>query len=206
MLILDLDNTIFETKSISPKIFQPVFNLIENYYQSINNINTNQLIAELWSVPIDVVFKKYRIPEVIQQHIYKTLTELDYNLNINTYDDYHILKNLQQDKILVTTGYEKLQLAKIKALQIGSDFKEIFIDDPLSNNRKFKLGIFEDILINNNLKPKEVWVIGDSSDNEIKAGHALGMNTIQRLKPGSKKSEHADYGITSFQELKSLIS
>ena len=43
-------------------------------------------------------------------------------------------------------------------------------------------------------------MIGDSVENEIKAGHALGMNTIQRLKAGQSKSNFADYKITSFQQ------
>lgn len=206
MLILDLDNTIFETKSISPKIFQPILDLIKDYYQSINeNETANQLIEELWSIPIDEVFKKYHTPDEIKQHTYKKLNELDYTLEIATYDDYDILKSIPKEKTLVTTGYEKLQLAKVEALNIGSDFKSIFIDNPLSQQRKYKLGIFKEILEKEKLKPEEVWVIGDSVDNEIKAGKALGMNTIQRLKTGVQKSEYSDYGIESFQELNSII-
>jgi len=126
MLILDLDNTIFETKSISPEIFQPIINLIETYYLSINEQNlVNQIIEELWTIAIDEVFEKYNTPEKIQQQSYKILRELDYDLEIKAYLDYNILKSIPKEKILVTTGYEKLQLAKIEALKIGSDFKEI---------------------------------------------------------------------------------
>ena len=206
MLILDLDNTIFETKSMNPKIFQPILDIIISYYHSVNQSTiVPQIIEELWSIPMDEVFKKYNTPEKIQQQTYKTLNSIDYSLAITTYDDYAILKSMPHEKILVTTGYKKLQTAKIKALKIGADFKEIFIDDPLANNRKYKLGIFKDILQKENLKPNEVWVIGDSVENEIKAGHALGMNTIQRTKTGEKKSQFSNYGIASFQELESII-
>jgi len=207
MLILDLDKTIFKPKSMDSKIFQPLIDIIESYYHSINKSDlVSQIIEELWSVPLDEVFKKFHTPEIIQQQTYKMLNNLNYTLNIMTYEDYDNLKSIPQEKILVTTGYRKLQLAKIKALNIGADFKEIFIDSPLSNNRKYKLGIFKDILKKENLKPKEVWIIGDSIENEIKAGNTLGMNTIQRLKTGDTKSKFSDYGITSFQELKDIIS
>lgn len=206
MLILDLDNTIFETKTIRPEIFQPVMDLIENYYQSKNeNQIVQQIIQKLWTSPMDEVFEKFNTPEKIKQQAYKKINELDYKLEITTYDDYEVLKSIPLKKILVTTGYEKLQFAKIKALNIKSDFIEIIIDDPLSSNRKYKLGIFKEILEKEKLKAEQVWVIGDSADNEIKAGKTLGMNTIQRVTTGVEKSTFADFGIISFHELNRVI-
>jgi len=207
MLIIDLDNTIFETKSINPAIFNPAINLIEEYYQSKNeNSIAQKIISELWTKPMDEVFYKNKTPEKVRHQFYNKLNEIDYNLNITTYNDYNILKKMPHKKILVTTGYKKLQLAKIKALKIRDDFKDIVIDDPLSKNRKYKLGIFKEILEKEKLRPKEIWVIGDSIENEIKAGKQLGMNTIQRIKPGVEKSKFSDHGITSFQELNTIIN
>jgi len=207
MLIIDLDNTIFETKSINPQIFNPVMSYIEKYYQSINeNSIAQKIISEFWTTPMDEVFDTYKTPEEIKQQVYIKLNEIDYNLDIATYNDYDILKKMPHKKILVTTGYKKLQLAKIKALKIGDDFKEVIIDDPLSKNRKYKLGIFKEILEKEKLRPKDIWVIGDSVENEIKAGKQLGMNTIQRLKPGTEKSKFSDYGITSFSQLNAILN
>lgn len=206
MLILDLDNTIFETKSINPNLFIQMTNFINEYYSSINEKSIGkQIIDEIWSIPMDIVFEKYNTPERIKQLAYNSLTSMDYQLQINTYDDYHFIKMIKQEKILVTTGYEKLQLAKIKALNITSDFKQIIIDDPSSKKRKYKLGIFKEILLTEKLKPEEIWIIGDGVENELKSGKELGMNTIQRLKSGNEKSIYSDYGITSFQELDKII-
>ncbi len=206
MLILDLDNTIFETKSIKPELFMPVLDVIEEYYHSINEYTLGkQLFQEFWSIPMDKVFAKYKTPKKIRDQAFQKFNEIKFHLEINTYDDYDILKSIQKEKILVTTGYEKLQFAKIKALNIKQDFKEILIDNPDSINRKFKYGIFKKILEKENLKPEEVWVIGDSVDNEIKAGKELGMNTIQRLNNGDQKSSLSDFAISTFHELKNII-
>lgn len=207
LLIIDLDNTIFETKSIDPKIFNPAINLIEEYYQSKNeNSLAQKIISELWTTPMDEVFDTHKTPGKIKQQFYNKLNVIDYNLDITTYPDYDILKKMPHKKILVTTGYKKLQLAKIKALKIENDFNDIVIDDPLSKNRKFKLGIFKEILEKEKLNPKEIWIIGDSIENEIKAGKQLGMNTVQRLKPGVEKSKFSDFGITSFSELNTIVN
>lgn len=206
MLILDLDNTIFETKSINPEIFKPILEVIEEYYHSINEYSiANQLFKEFWSIPMDEVFAKYNTPKKIRDQALIKFNEIDFHLEIYTYDDYEILKSIEKEKMLVTTGYERLQLAKVKALKIKQDFKEIFIDNPISKNRKYKLGIFKEILEKEKLKPEQIWVIGDSVDNEIKAGKELGMNTIQRLKNGDKKSSFSDFGISTFHELNKII-
>ena len=206
MLILDLDNTIFETKSIQPELFKPILEVIESYYHSINDLSLGkQLFQEFWSIPMDEVFEKYNTPLKVKDQIYSAFNDLDFHLEINTYDDYEILKSIQLEKILVTTGYEELQLAKVEALKINSDFKEIIIDSPISKNRKYKLGIFKEILEKEKLKPAEVWVIGDSVDNEIKAGKELGMNTIQRLNNGDKKSSLSDFAISTFYELSKIV-
>jgi len=206
MLILDLDNTIFKTNTINPKTFEPILEVIRSYYQSINKAElANQVIEELWSKPIDIVFEKYDIPKEVGSQVHNLLNETEYDLEIRTYPDYEFLKRLKIDKILVTTGFEKLQLAKIESLKIKSDFTDIFIDDPLGNDRKYKIGIFREILNRSGKKAADFWIIGDSVDNEIIAGKELGMKTIQRLENRINKSQVSDYAIESFEELDEII-
>lgn len=206
MLILDLDNTIFETNSISPELFNPIFEIIQSFYNSNGETEkATKIIAELWTTPMDSVFEKYTTPKVIQDQAYDKLNDLDFKLQIETYADYDVLNKFNHQKILVTTGFEKLQKAKIQSLKIESDFNKIFIDDPLSKARKYKLGIFKKILEQSQLEANEIWVIGDSVENEIKAGKKLGMNTIQRLKKGTEKSKYSDFGIETFHELIEIL-
>lgn len=208
MLILDLDNTIFETKSMDSKIFDSAFALIEKYYTDNKlGIKSEEIITDLWSIPVDVVFAKYNTPTDLVSAFYKQIEEIDYEeLDIKTYDDYIEIQKLKDIKILVTTGFKELQLAKIKALGIESDFDEIHIDDPRLNPRNHKIDIFRQILMNTKKKPEEIWVIGDNPESEIQSGKKLGMKTIQRKSINMKSSEFADYEIDTFNELKEILN
>lgn len=208
MLILDLDDTIFETKSMNSKIFDSAISLIKNYYErSDSAVKSEEIIADLWSYPIDVVFVKYNTRKPLINEFYKRIEAIDFQkLDIKTFEDYKELRTLTENKMLVTTGFKKLQWAKIKALSIENDFDQIYIDDPRSTPRNHKIDIFRQILIETKKKPKEIWVIGDNPESEIKAGKELGMKTIQRKSKSKNLSEFADYKIESFYELRSIIN
>ena len=208
MLILDLDDTIFQTNSINPEIFESAFSIIHNYYHSRETgIPIEKMITALWSQPHDLVFSKYKTPTYIISEFYTQISTINYStLNIKTFDDYKWIRNNSKRKILVTTGLKELQLAKIKALGIESDFEAIKIDDPRLHPRQHKLDIFKQILKETAIAPKEIWVIGDNPDSEIKAGKQLGMNTVQRKSSSKKSSLFADYEIDSFAELIEILA
>ncbi len=208
MLILDLDDTIFETKSMNPRIFDSAITVIEKYYGQNNlGVKPKEIIAELWSFPIDVVFEKYNTPESVSGDFYKKIGEIDFQeLAIKTFDDYSEIKRFGKQKILVTTGLKELQLAKIKALDIEDDFDRIYIDDPRLIPRKHKIDIFRQILLESNKEAQEIWVIGDNPESEIKSGKDLGMKTIQRKSKSKDFSEFADFKIESFEELEEIIN
>lgn len=207
MLILDLDDTIFETKSMNPRIFDSAITLIKNHYeQNYSELEYEKIIKELWSYPVDVVFAKYNTKKSLVTEFYRMIEEIDYQkLEIKTFEDYKEIKTIEMKKILVTTGLQKLQLAKIKALKIENDFDHICIDDPRLFPRKHKIDIFKQILLSTKKEPQEIWVIGDNPESEIKSGKVLGMKTIQRKSNSKKTSEYADFKIESFEELKGII-
>lgn len=204
LLILDLDDTIFETKSMDMSLFDPARRVVEEFtLKQYGAEETQQIVNEIKESPFDTVADKYNIPEHIQSRFYLSIQSIAYNLNIKVYDDYRVLRQLTCVKYLVTTGITNLQKAKIDALRIAPDFQEIFIDDPFDKNRKFKKGIFQQIITG--IDPKQVWVIGDNPNSELKAGKELGLNTVQRLHENIEKSAHADHVIQTFDELKNII-
>ena len=207
MLIFDLDDTIFQTNSMNPEIFESAISVLRDYYTtSESNVNLEELIARLWSHPVTVVFSKYNTPQDIVAQFYQAIASIDYSeLDIKTYDDYKEINSFLCPKILVTTGFKELQLAKIKALGIESDFDSIYIDDPRENPRQEKLDIFKTILKESQKAPQEVWVIGDNPDSEIKAGNSLHMKTIQRKSATKEVSKDADHQIESFTELFDIV-
>jgi len=207
MLILDLDDTIFKTSSMNPRIFDSAINIIKDHFDQDSQYQTDSIIKELWTQPIDVVLDKYATPLEVQNEFYRKIKELDYaELEIKPFEDYAFIRNINRDKILVTTGLLELQTVKIDALGIRQDFKAVYIDDPRSKPRKDKYFIFKEILNETDLKADQIWVIGDNPESEIKAAYKLGMKTIQRKSESKVKSEHTNYYIETFYELDKVIT
>ena len=207
LLILDLDDTIFETKSMSSEIFEaPISVLIKHCINNNVQIVQETLIADLWSLPIDVVFSKHNIPNRITTSFYEEIAKIDdKQLSIKPFQDYSEVNSLTYKKVLVTTGLRELQMAKINALNIASNFEDIYIDDPRELPRKDKQLIFQSIIKQYQIEPKNIWVIGDNPTSEIRIGKALGMNTIQRKSESKSSTLDADYVIESFTELRKII-
>lgn len=202
LLIFDLDDTIFETKSIGKKAVQPIFDqfeplLIDKFGKDL----TAQIVSELWKYPFDFVSQKYRFDTHQNDEFARLVNTQEYTLNIQPFEDFTVIKDLKYEKIVVTTGFSKLQEAKIQYLGIKKEFSEIYIDDILSPQRIFKKGIFQNILLHKNIDPTLVYIIGDNPNSELKAGYELGAHTVQMAKFGQEKSRYANHYISDFNEL-----
>ena len=206
LLIFDLDDTLFETKSMAKEAVKPIFDQFEPLL--INTFGTTltaQIIPELWKYPFDFVAKKYNFDNHQNTEFARLINQHEYKLNIQTFEDFTVVENLTLEKILVTTGFSKLQHAKIHYLGIKEKFSEIYIDDILSAERVFKKGIFQRILLKRKIDPKLVYIIGDNPNSELKAGFELDLQTVQVSKFGQEKSPYARYCISDFNELIAII-
>ena len=206
LLIFDLDDTIFETKSIS---HHHVSSILESFRTKIEPIfPTDQvasIMADLWKYPYDYVASKYQLEDSTNHLFTQAINNKEYDLEIKPFDDYHLVKNLNISKVLVTTGFKKLQLAKIKALKIENDFNEIHVDAIDAKHRIHKSGIFKNLLQSTKRSPSDYFVIGDNPKSELKAGKELGFTTIQVAKFNQPKSSMADFYIAHFQELLEIL-
>lgn len=204
-IILDLDYTVFQTNTIDKKVLDPFFeNLLKDINPLFSNKTIENIVSDLWKDSWDVVIEKYKIPKGIFSKSVRVLESLPLKLEVSTYSDYSFVKNYSIDKFLVTTGLTYLQKAKIKALNIENDFKEIIINDRLIES-KTKLDIFREIIDRHNLVPEKTYVIGDNPNSEIQAGNHLNLMTIQILRENIKKGNNAKYYINSFEDLKNII-
>ena len=207
LLIFDLDDTIFETKKIKKESVKPILEkfksiAIKRYGQRL----TNQIIAEFWKYPFDFIAEKYNFSNLIKLEFEKTIHVTNFKFDIQPFEDFKLFKNMTVEKILVTTGFIKLQQIKIKTLGIKNDFSDIYIDDVLDPNRIFKKGIFKKILRDKKVEYNNVLIIGDNPQSELKAGYELGLKTIQVSKFGQKKSKFSNFIISDFKELIEIIS
>lgn len=201
-LILDLDDTIFPTASIDPLIVKPFFDSLEEHNDVLEPEVMAGAKADLWRKPFYVVASEYGFSEKMIQRSLEVLNKLDFVLKIRPYEDYPELKALKQDKFLVTTGFTRLQHAKIEGLGIASDFKEILVDDP-SILAGGKERVFQLIMENHNYLPEELLVIGDNPDSEIQAAKTLGISAILIDRKGGSLSGREV--IKSFKELTSKL-
>lgn len=204
-LILDLDDTIFQTRSMDKKLFEPFFtHLTASLRGDFSDQVIEAIINDLWQNTWDVVIRKYGIPRPIILKSIQVLNDLELDLNISPYPDYAFIKDLQCPKFLVTTSLTTLQVKKIKALDIEQDFLKIVINDPFKES-KTKLDIFRELMHEFKLVPGKTYVIGDNPDSEILAGNALNMVTVQILRNNTIKGDHANYFIKSFNELADIL-
>lgn len=204
-LIVDLDDTIFRTKSMDAKVLAPFFDSITVKLASLYDQETIQLIVnDLWMTTWDKVIAHYAIPLALMTESFELLGNSEDQLDISPYPDYRFLQDLPYPKYLVTTSLTSLQESKIKALRIERDFTKIIINDPFKETRT-KLDIFKELVAEYGLVPKKTYVVGDNADAEIKAGNTLGMVTIQIVREGVVKGNNANYCITTFQELERIL-
>lgn len=206
-IIYDLDDTILPTRSIPENTFAPVFDAIRFVNDDIVSKSSLELaFKELWRKPIDVVALDYGFSDRMIDAGKNALINTEYKFTLNSFEDFHVIRNIRGKRVLVTTGITKLQQAKINALFLIDDFDEIIIDDPYQDNRLGKKKIFAQVAERLQLSPEQVWIIGDNPDSEIAAGNALGMITVQILRPGVVSTNSSTYVVSSFYELKNLIA
>lgn len=207
LLIFDLDDTIFETRSMGTdhldKIFKEFRKSASVHY---SQATIDRIEHDLWQLPFDQVAMQYEFSPSLCDQFSKLINATHYRLNIRPFPDFEYIRECDFRKVLVTTGFKKLQEAKIAALQLTPDFETIYIDEIDVPNRTFKSGIFTGILSESGLNKKSHIVIGDNPESELKAGHELGFTTIQVAKFGQKRSPYSHFYITDYQELFSLLN
>ncbi len=206
LLILDLDDTIFETRTITKESVTSILSKFESILlHKFGKPLTDQIISEFWQFPFDIIAKKYQLDEHVNRELANSIDKANFKFNIRPYEDFEIVKKMRYEKILVTTGFNKLQRTKINCLEIRDAFSEIYIDDILDPKRIFKKGIFTKIIAEKKINKELVFIIGDNPTSELKAGYELGLQTIQVAKQNQKKSKYANYIIHNFNELIDVI-
>jgi len=179
-LILDLDNTIYPVSAIADNLFAKLFAALDEYSGSINlgdNDRVAKIKEEMTRRPFQYIADKYELDKALNDKMVDTLRTMTYDLPMQPFEDYQYLRGIPLDKFLVTTGFVKLQMSKVKQLGIEQDFKGIIIVDPDASS-KTKKDVFAEIMEKYGYQPADLLVIGDDPDSEIKAAIELGIDTF----------------------------
>jgi putative hydrolase of the HAD superfamily len=199
-IIYDLDNTLYPVSAIGEKLFRSVFNLIAETVQDREKMAA--IKKEMMQTPFRIVANKHNLSDELIAKAIAIQEDITFEEPIATFEDYPEINLISTEKFLVTTGFRKMQLSKIKQMGIEADFKEIHIVDPTKSSKK---EVFADIILRYGYRPDDVLVIGDDPESEIKAAKELGIQTVLYDKSGKQDTTAADFSIKSFTELSRIL-
>ncbi len=204
-IIFDLDLCILDTHSLTGDFFNPVLDPL--YQSNLDDTFKRKINDLLWTTSLEDVVKTLSVPEHVANPMREAYRNLDVPLGIKSYGDENFIETLSLTKLLVTSGYKKFQTQKIEMLGISKLFSEIIIDElDYKEQRKGKQKIFEEILEKHGWGNREVLVVGDNPLSELAVTKALGIPSVQTLRPTVIKWDEADFHISSLEELQSIVS
>jgi putative hydrolase of the HAD superfamily len=205
-IIFDLDNCLSAADEPNTALFQPAFDAIARAnHGSLSQEVLQQAFAEMWRVPFDAVARKYRFAPEMLRAGWEVLRRTEVTTPMSGYGDLGALPELPVQRLLVTSGFRRLQESKVRALGIGPLFTAVHIDAIDEPDHQGKQRIFEAILVERQLRPDEVLIVGDNADSELAAGRRLGMRTVQTLRPGVPVDPATTHRIRSLFEIQSVL-
>lgn len=171
LLVVDLDNTLCDTYHTLSKVqWVHAAKILEQH--GIPKKKGEQMLRMLGKHSFRSTIQKLGLDERLQKVAIAAYDDVDVS-NLKLFDDANAILECNMPKVLVTRGEEKLQRAKIKHLGIARKFKKIYYVKTFEDKAsKFKL-VQKDF----KLRPKEMLVIGDRIEEEIKDANMLGMKT-----------------------------
>jgi len=203
-LILDMDNTIFPSNSISDELFEPIYQLLEKHKDKVGEENIQEIRKLMSKKAWQKIAEEYEFNDELTKEGADILRETTYNKPITPFEDYALVKANTLDKFLVTMGFTKMQWSKVKMLNVENDYKEVIVNDP-ETTEDTKKEVFQRILEKYNLNPQDVLVIGDDPESEIKAGNDLQMPTVLYDRMNEYGDKHATHRIGNYDELAAVI-
>jgi len=205
-VIFDLDNCLAAADEAGEALFAPAFDAIRAANRGhLAEDELSAAFADMWRHALDHVARQHHFTKEMLQAGWDAFRTIEVKRPLRGYGDLAELERLPLARFLVTTGFRRLQESKIAALGIAPLFAEIQVDAIDEPPRRSKQERFADIASRHGWKPSQVLVVGDNADSEIAAGAALGMPTVQTLRPGVPAAANAQWRIRNFAELSKLI-
>jgi len=198
IFFIDLDNTIYFTKPNEEVLMRGLYQLLEKEDLGVSDDEFQAAKAEMLRTPFQKVAHKYGFKEKATANAVAFLANRQVEKPLIPSKDYHYIKSLAGRKFIVTAGFPKQQLSKVKMLEIGNDFEGVYVVDVSKTNKK---EVFEELIKEYNLNKEEILIIGDDADSEIKFGLELGIETFL-LDPDDKyTAAKTTYRGTDFSNL-----
>lgn len=206
LVILDLDNCLASAREAGEELFEEGFQAIRSAnHGRLDEAALQAAFSDCWRHPLDWVAEQHGFSAEMLKAGWEAFSRMEVHHPMHGYGDLGELLKLSQHRVLVTSGFRRLQESKIRALNLSHYLHELYVDAIDEPDRIGKHGWFQRVLASHSLKPAEAVVVGDSAASEIAAGNSLGIPTVQILRPGVHRSDAAQYHIASLAELPGLL-
>jgi len=200
LLIFDFDGTIADTKAIYYKSIFDVLKKLGYSYKKMDKaieygLSLRKTLAKLGFSKITIWFYKKKIM--------KNVTS--YSEKVKKCKDVDSIKEIKQDKILVSNSLKEMIIPILKHFKLTGEFKEIYGADDFSDKTDF----IKKYIKEHNLKKKDVYYIADRAA-DVKAARKTGCQSIIILGKcawDSRKKilkEKPDFLIDSIEDLQKL--
>ena len=175
VFFIDLDNTIYFTKPNKDVLMTGLYNLLDEQKLNMNEQEYEAAKDEMLRTPFLKVAEKYNFPADVLETMVDFLSNRSVLEPLKPSDDYHLIKSLKGKKFIVTAGFPKQQHSKVKMLGIADDFDEVHVVDVSETTKK---EVFAEIINKHQFDKKNILIIGDDADSEIRYGLELGIDTF----------------------------
>lgn len=177
IFFIDLDNTIYFTKPNENQLLGGLYQFLENENLGVSNEQFQLAKAEMLRTPFQKVAAKFGFKQLAINRAIAFLINGEVTEPLIPSEDYYFIKTLKGRKFIVTAGFYKKQTTKVNMLGIADDFEEVYVVDATTSSQN-KKNAFETLIEKHKLNPKDILVIGDDAESEIKFALELGIETF----------------------------
>ncbi|EPX58552.1 putative hydrolase of the HAD superfamily [Cystobacter fuscus DSM 2262] len=197
-VIYDLDDTLFPARSVPEEAARPMLTALREVLEGCGELKAARIadiMEQVWDRPLDEIARLHGLSAEVLDRLGGLFAGFRLNCELMPYPDIQIIEQVPGLRILVTTGFRRLQESKIECLGIAHYFDRIIVDALGEPERKGKQAIFREFLEACRLRPEEVVVLGDNPHSEIDAGNKLGIPTVQILRGRKQAAASASFHV-----------
>ena len=206
--VFDLDHTLFDPCTLPPSVFGPLEDRLRLLGAGVVSPSLlDAALADAWRMPFDRVVATHHLPTELADAWHEAMSAVEVTEPLTPYPDVHEgLEQLSLRRFLLTTGFRRLQESKVRALGLVALFEGVYIDALDRPGPVGKRVVLEQLLVEQELTPANVVVLGDRADDELAAARALGMVGVQVVRPGILPSLDIPWRVPDVANLPALFA
>jgi putative hydrolase of the HAD superfamily len=206
--VFDLDHTLFDPVTLPRALFTDLEARVRNVAAGLLSAAAlDAALADAWRLPFDRVVAEHQLPDAVSTAWHQAASALEVTTPLLPYADVVAgLERLPLRRFLLTTGFRRLQMSKVRQLGLIPLFVAVYVDALEPPGPLGKRALLKRLMLEHDLSASEVVVIGDRADDELAAAQSLGMVAVQVLRPGIVPSRDVSWRIPDVGALPALLT